>query len=235
MTWLGGTSAAAQTDTDAARAAFERGVAAYEAGAFEDALAAFQESYALVHDPQILFNVGTVADRLRRDSVALEAYEGYLAGIPGAPDRANVEARIAAIRASLAASTEEVPEERTEYVPPDPEPEDVPAPAPPPTGPSEGGVALSIAGGVLALAGAGLLIWTAVDLAAAESATTWDALRPIWERVPTVSAIGWLSVGLGVGLATLGVGWLVVGVGNDDDETAALRVGPGSISVEGTF
>lgn len=233
MTWLGGTRAAAQTDTDAARVAFERGVAAYEAGAFEDALAAFQESYALVHDPQILFNVGTVADRLRRDSVALEAYEGYLAGIPGAPDRANVEARIAAIRASLAAPTEEVPEERTEYVPP--EDEDAPPAAPTSSGPSEGGVALSIAGGVLALAGAGLLIWTAVDLSAAESATTWDALRPIWERVPTVSAIGWLSVGLGVGLATLGIGWLVVGVGNDEAESIALRVGPGSISVEGTF
>lgn len=221
-------------DTEAARLAFERGMQAYEAGSFEEALVSFQRAYELVHDPQILFNVATVADRLRRDQVALEAYEGYLAGMPAAPDRANVEARIAAIRANLAAAT---PGESTgpARVVADDDGAAEPVPVSPPApAPSEAGIALTVAGGLVALAGAGLLIFAAVDLDAASRATTWAELQGPFERVPIVSGVGWLAVGVGVGMAALGAGWLIVGGGSGEQSTA-LRLGPGSLSVEGTF
>jgi tetratricopeptide (TPR) repeat protein len=234
------TAAPSPEDTEAARLAFERGVAAYESGSFEEALVSFQRAYELLHDPQILFNVATVADRLRRDQLALEAYEGYLAGMPAAPDRANVEARIAAIRASLASASS--PEETTPpgegtgtVAPIEPSPPPIEAPALGPAAPPEGGIALTVAGGVLALAGAGLLVFVAVDLDAASRATTWAELLGPYERVPIVSGIGWLAVGVGVGMAAVGAGWLIMGSGTPGSARADLRLGPGSLSLEGSF
>lgn len=231
-----GTPAPSAEDTEAARLAFERGLQAYESGSFEEALVSFQRAYELVHDPQILFNVATVADRLRRDQLALDAYEGYLAGMPGAPDRANVEARIAAIRANLASVEPATATYDGSDVEVTDEPNGGPPPAepPPPARPSEGGIALTVAGGVVALAGAGLLIFAAVDLDAASRATTWAELSGPYERVPLVSGIGWLAVGVGVGMAAVGAGWLILG-GGGRDERVALRLGPGSLTVEGTF
>ena len=107
--WLGATflsppSAEAQSEEELteARTEFERGRRAYDAGDFEQALEAFQRAHVLTESPDILYNLATVADRLRRDELALHAYERYLSHRPDAPDRKNVEARIAALRESIA-------------------------------------------------------------------------------------------------------------------------------------
>ena len=233
-------SALAQTPDPEARATFERGVAAYEAGAFEDALTAFQEAYRLTNDAQILYNVATVADRLRRDALALEAYEGYLAGYPAAPDRLNVEARIAALRSVIAASS--VPDETLEE--PNAITETVPIEEPleervgiddasrrAAARQSEAGLVLTITGAVLAVGGAALLIASAVEIDAAHRAETWAEFMGPSERAPLLSAVGWISMGLGAAMAALGVGWLVLG----SSSQVALRVGPTQLSLEGTF
>lgn len=226
--------AAQDTETDEARVAFERGRTAYDAGDFEAALEAFQRAHALTGNAEILYNVGTVADRLRRDSLALEAYEGYLAAYPAAPDRAHVEARIAAIRA---ARVEPVVVVTPEPEPSTPEPampepaRPAPRPLPPPS--NDAGYALLTTGAVLAVAGAALMITAAVETDAASRAETWAELRGPYERVPLESAVGLLSLGLGVAMGAIGAGWLIIN--GSASESVALRLGPAGASITGTF
>ena len=93
------------TDDEArARRAFLEGRAALERGQTEPALAFFREAYALVPHPELLYNIGIAADRLRHDSDALAAFEGYLRALPDAENRPAVQERIAILRARIAES-----------------------------------------------------------------------------------------------------------------------------------
>lgn len=94
-------------DTDAeARALYEAGRIAFDQGRFEAALRYFQGSYRLSGRPALLFNIGTVADRLRQDEVALDAFRRYLAAVPDSPERPGVLARIRILEEAVARSRE---------------------------------------------------------------------------------------------------------------------------------
>jgi tetratricopeptide (TPR) repeat protein len=104
-----GARAAAQTSTDErAHAAFEAGHAAYAAGRYDDALTNFRRAYDLSRRPELLYNVGLAADRLRHDDEALGAFEAYLDAVPEAANRAEVEARVRALRDSVALQMSQV-------------------------------------------------------------------------------------------------------------------------------
>jgi tetratricopeptide (TPR) repeat protein len=99
--------AVAQTETgtepDAAhdeegRALFTAGRVAFDDGRFEDALGYFQRAYDLSHRPQLLYNIGAASDRLRRSQQAIDAFERYLAEVPDAGNRREVEARVRLLR-----------------------------------------------------------------------------------------------------------------------------------------
>ena len=81
-----------------ARQLFLAGEAAYDAGRYESALEHFSRAYALTGRPGLLFNIGSVTERLRRDDEALRSYEAYLEAMPDAPNRPFVESRIAFLR-----------------------------------------------------------------------------------------------------------------------------------------
>ncbi len=85
-----------------ARAAFDLGTRAYEAGEFPKALSYFKRAYRLTESPDLLYNIATVADRMRLDEDALEAYEGYIKARPKSVDREHVEGRIRVLKASIA-------------------------------------------------------------------------------------------------------------------------------------
>jgi tetratricopeptide (TPR) repeat protein len=85
-----------------ARALFSAAVAAYDAGRYEDALDSFERAYARSGRAELLFNVGQCLDRLRRDEEAVDAFERFLAAMPNAENRAQVEARIRALREGIA-------------------------------------------------------------------------------------------------------------------------------------
>lgn len=91
-------SARAQTATSAddevARGLFQAGKAAYQARKYADALSFFQQAHERSHRPELLFNIGQAAERLRQDEKALEAFRAYLTQVPNAANRADVEARI---------------------------------------------------------------------------------------------------------------------------------------------
>jgi tetratricopeptide (TPR) repeat protein len=101
-------AASPQADAEA-RALFDAGRAAFSAGRFEEALAHFRRSLELSGRAELHYNVGISADRLRRDEEALEAFRRYVAEVPGAENREEVEARIAILERELAEEAE-VPE-----------------------------------------------------------------------------------------------------------------------------
>jgi tetratricopeptide (TPR) repeat protein len=86
-----------------AKKAFAAGTRAYANGEFKTALTSFQRAYDLTDSPDLLYNIATVSDRMRRDEEALEAYEGYLEARPKSADREHVESRIDVLRAAIEA------------------------------------------------------------------------------------------------------------------------------------
>lgn len=87
------TDASESADVEA-RALFQAGLVAFGDGRYENALDYFERAYELSGRTQLLFNIGTTADRLRQEEKALEAFERYLAAHPDAENRREVEARL---------------------------------------------------------------------------------------------------------------------------------------------
>ncbi len=85
-----------------ARQLFQAGRLAFSDGRFEDALSYFNRAYELSQRAQLLYNIGTAADRLRRNREALEAFELYLQKLPTAENRREVESRVRLLRAEEA-------------------------------------------------------------------------------------------------------------------------------------
>lgn len=89
-----------------ARIHFEMGAAAFESGRFFEAVRRFERAYELSGRSQLLFNLGSAADRARLDEKALSAYRRYLAALPEAGNRGYVEERIQILEATLLARDE---------------------------------------------------------------------------------------------------------------------------------
>lgn len=88
------------SDHAEAKRVFETGRRAFEMGRFDEAAERFEHAYALSGKPELLFDVGVAADRLRDDDWAIDAFERYLQHAGNSPLRAQVERRIAALRAA---------------------------------------------------------------------------------------------------------------------------------------
>jgi tetratricopeptide (TPR) repeat protein len=119
----GKAKAAAPKDDPKEKAAafYEDGVAAYEAGDFPKALAAFTESYNLSGETDLLYNLGACSEKVGDREKAIAYYALYLEEKPDAEDAAEVRVRLDALRS---------PPEAKPAEPPPPPPPPPPAPAP---------------------------------------------------------------------------------------------------------
>ena len=63
----------------------------------------FSAAYDKLHDPTVLFNRADCYRRLGENAKAAEDYRGYLEGFPAAPNRKEIEARIATLEKPAAA------------------------------------------------------------------------------------------------------------------------------------
>lgn len=90
----------ASSSDEVARGLFQAGKAAYEAGNYADALDFFEQAHQRSGRPELLFNIGQAADRLRQDDKAIEALRAYVTQLPDAQNRGEVEARIRALEAA---------------------------------------------------------------------------------------------------------------------------------------
>lgn len=106
LAWAPASHALAQTAATAdmrdaeARARFDAGRIAFAASRYADALGDFERAYELSGRAELLYNMGTCLDRLRRDDEAIEIFGRYLEALPDAPNRLEVETRLEAMRAS---------------------------------------------------------------------------------------------------------------------------------------
>ena len=75
----------------------------------KSAVPEFTKAYQSLKDPTILFNRGECQRKLGNNTDALMDYELFLSEMPSAPNRASVEARIAALRDVVKAESAAVP------------------------------------------------------------------------------------------------------------------------------
>ncbi|MGE0785150.1 MAG: tol-pal system YbgF family protein [Sandaracinaceae bacterium] len=199
-------------DDEEARAEFGEARAAMQEARYEDALMHFQRSYELSERPELLYNIGMMHDRLRHDADALDAFRRYLAAYPEAPNRLDVERRIEILESSEA---------------------DGGASAGPSAGPNVAAIVLTVAGGAVAIAGVVMLAVAAADVASVENApmnSAWSSVRDAYERSEPLSIAGALA--LAVGAVGLGVGIVLLAT---DSGSAEVAVGPGGVSLRGSF
>jgi len=92
--------ASAQTEAERAqaRAAFQRGVEAYAAERFQEALASFQEAYRIAPHPSVRVNMANCYERLDRPLEALDHFERFLAEAENASPEQQREVRTAVRR-----------------------------------------------------------------------------------------------------------------------------------------
>ncbi|MCA9605036.1 MAG: tetratricopeptide repeat protein [Myxococcales bacterium] len=210
-----------------AASAFHAGQAAYEAGRFPEALTYFERAYELTHEPDLLYNIATVQDRLRRDADALASYRAYLEAVPDTEARANIEARIQVLEAAVAASQQAAPLPDP-VVEPEPEPEPEVEPAPVVSNDPGVGPWVLVGVGAAAVIGGGVLLGiTAADVSTVENASgvPWSEVEGAYDRVPILSTAGFVALGVGVALVGAGVGWFVAASG----EGSEVAIGPGGI------
>jgi tetratricopeptide (TPR) repeat protein len=94
-------AAPAPPEPDAAREHYERGLARYNLADFDGAILEFKQSYEISKAPRLLFNLAQ-AYRLKKDyESALFFYNTYLRTEPSAPNRDDVEAKIAEMKQAL--------------------------------------------------------------------------------------------------------------------------------------
>jgi tetratricopeptide (TPR) repeat protein len=84
----------------AAQQAFDRGTAAFKAGRFNEAAAAFSQAYEQKPASQFLFNVAASFDKGGDRARAIQYYQLYLSMTPDAPDENRVRKRIDMLQAA---------------------------------------------------------------------------------------------------------------------------------------
>jgi tetratricopeptide (TPR) repeat protein len=81
-----------------ARRHHERGTTFYNLGQFEEAISEFRKGYEQKGDPVFLLNIGEAYRQLGAHEKALFFYRRYLSAMPSAPNRAEIDEKIAALQ-----------------------------------------------------------------------------------------------------------------------------------------
>jgi tetratricopeptide (TPR) repeat protein len=113
-----------------AKQLFESGKWLYEMQDWQGALEQFKQAAAILASPVLHFNIAVCYEKLGRPRPALKYYERYLQQLPKAENRAEVEARMAALQAQIDAVPAPAPGPgRAAALRPAPAPAPVPTPA----------------------------------------------------------------------------------------------------------
>jgi tetratricopeptide (TPR) repeat protein len=78
-----------------ARRHHERGTTLYNLGQFEEAIAEYRKGYEQKADPVFLLNIGEAYRQLGAQEKALFFYRRYLSSVPDAPNRRQIEEKVA--------------------------------------------------------------------------------------------------------------------------------------------
>ncbi len=218
-------------------ALFEQSVEAYRAGRFADAATMLREAYGLEPAPVLLYNLARALDADGQLVEARDAYARYLVAEPNADQSATCARRIEVLDAQIAAAERAVQPTIT----PTPEPVVTPDPVVVPTdggGDAVGAWVVLGVGGAAVVAGA-VLVGVAVsrhDAAVVEPVSMTAA--GIDAEAYLLRDVGIATLVVGGVAAAVGVTWGVVASGSgssSDAPAASVSIGPGGVSVRGTF
>jgi tetratricopeptide (TPR) repeat protein len=234
----------------AAREHYKRGMRFYDLGRFDDAIHEFETAYESKEDPFYIYNLAQAHRRAGNLSKAIELYRTYLRKSPNAPDRSDVEQRIAAIEKSLASTPAEhgpkaEPRGATSAVTPpaaqvtaaEPAPSEPPrlptvqvgGPAEPREQPSKTspmfvtGLVTGGTGIVLAGVGVALAVSASSRLSDVRNAATYDPSAE--DSAKSKRTVGYVLIGAGAAAAVAGTTLLVLGMNSDQPPRGAF-LGP---------
>jgi hypothetical protein len=91
----------ADSATEQARQHYETGTKQYDLGHWDDAIPEFEKAYELRPDPSFLYNLAQAYRRKGDARRALDLYKNYLAKVPKAPQRAEIEERIKSLQKQI--------------------------------------------------------------------------------------------------------------------------------------
>jgi hypothetical protein len=228
-----------------ARAAFDRGLAAYKKGSFAAASAALSKSFELERDADTLFAWAQAERKLEHCDKALDLYDTVLGFDLPARNREAVERSIADCRAMIAAQQPEPPVVAPPPIvapaPVAPPPVIARPPEPPPRSRAwyHDPVALGLVGTGLVAGGvgAGLLISARSLNNDSRDATTIDEARRLGDQAKSRGNLGLVTAGAGGALLIGGIVWIVLNRPSAEQRTIAgwLAPGGGGVSVTGAF
>ena len=205
-----------------AQARFTAGEIAFGAGRFEDALSDFRRAYELSERPQLLYNVGLAAYRLRNDVLAREYFERFIEALPDHPNAERAREQLQRIREHSANGT---------VVDGDDEVDDA---APAHEASRAGPWALGLAGGV-ALVGGGVLLALALadksDIESMSGSVEWPQIEAQFNSVPRRSGAGIALLGVGGAAVVSAILWRVM----TPDEDISVAFGLDRVCIEGSF
>jgi tetratricopeptide (TPR) repeat protein len=101
---LAGSFARAQDEAGVRQQAkdhYEKATRFYDVGKYGEAIAEYEQSYLLIDDPALLFNIGQAYRLWDRPEEAIRSYKNYLRRRPDASNRADVEKKIADLERAL--------------------------------------------------------------------------------------------------------------------------------------
>src|SRR5688572_23944571 len=109
---LAGGVAFAQTPADPAAQAkehYEKAVRAYEVGKYDAAITEFQSAYELTGDPILIYNIAQAHKQRGDYREAVKFYKRYLAKVPNAKNKAEVDKKVADLESAIANGTAPTP------------------------------------------------------------------------------------------------------------------------------
>ena len=221
---------------------FEQSATAYHEGRFADTTALLEQAYALHPEPVLLYNLARALDAEGEMDEARDAYQRFLASSPEAEQAPLATRRVEVLSAQIADRDEAArieAEARARAAEPAPEPTPVPEPTPPPrSSPDVLGPVLTLSiGAAVAIVG-GVLIGVASDhyqqAVAAPAQTTAVALE---HDAYTFRDTGIALLFVGGAAAIAGAVWWIAAAtqGPSDASSTSFRIGPGGVSLSGTF
>jgi len=235
LSWPAPALADPSSDTEQARQLYANGKVQYEAKDYLDALANFEQSYALTRSTALLFDIAQ-AHRLAGEghcAASRRYYRSYLALEPHAENGREVNERLQEIAACADAEEQArvartAPATATPQAAPSPAPTSIPQVASPHGSTSTVAVLTTGVGAALLLTGSVLYLRARQRFAEARRACPCrEGSFSDWEKLSNLS-YGLTAVG-GAGVAVGGTFW-VLGVSRDGPRAASA-----ALSVSGTF
>jgi hypothetical protein len=121
--------------TTQARQHYQKAQKAYDLGHWDQAIKEFEAAYSLRSDPNFLYNMAQAYRRKGDTQRSLDLFKNFLSKVPGTPMRADIEARIAALKEQLEQEREAERKAAAEVESTTPPPAPLATPVPPPPSP----------------------------------------------------------------------------------------------------